>query len=295
MTETSTQIQNLVIIHPVDAGLEEADVLTLVNELERIVTPKESTSINLLLNSSGGDIYAAYKMVHILRSKCNHLRVIVPFYAKSAATLMALGADEIIMAPQSELGPLDAPMEHPLQEGIQLSALDGVRPLEFLSDFCNTLATEQLGVKLRQLVQLGRKDSLELSLRFAAEFVNPIVGKLDPLLINMCYRRLQIAERYGNELLTEFMFVHEPNKNELAESTLRELVWMYPEHGYAICCSEAKRIHLNVIKAEYFPEWNNFWRLWKDLDREKRKIIQLIPQSTLEGRPSENHRDDVNG
>ena len=192
--------------------------------------------------------------------------------------MIALGADRIVMAAQSELGPLDAPMEHPIVEGIHLSALDGVRPLEFLSDFCSQLAIEALGVSIRNAVGLGRKDSVEMALTFAGQFVNPIVGKLDPLVINMCYRRLQIAERYGKELLTSHMFKDKPMKENLATNTIRELVWEYPEHGYAICCGEARRINLEVLEDSEFTEWNKFWNLYLLLSVEKGKVIRLIPK-----------------
>ena len=41
------------------------------------------------------------------KASTGRVRVIVPDYAKSAGTLMALGADRIIMSETSELGPID--------------------------------------------------------------------------------------------------------------------------------------------------------------------------------------------
>lgn len=282
----STKRHVVTIIHPDDESLEQPDVLELVREMNHITSNKEDTFIDLLLNSNGGNIYAAYKMICVLRSKCNKLRAIIPFYAKSAATLMVLGADKIIMGHQSELGPLDAPMEHPMVEGIHLSALDGVRPLEFLSDFCNYIITQGIGYDIRSQIGLGRKDSIDLASQFAGEFVKPIIGKLDPLVINMCYRRLQIAERYGQELLTEYMFKDKPNKEELAKETIKELVWEYPEHGYAICCREAKRINLEILEADSFDEWNKFWNLYLSLKEKKEKVVKVISQDIFEGLPN---------
>jgi len=284
--QTQTIRYVLAFIHPENDGIEHVDVTAFLNELNKIDSPKERTKIDFLLNSNGGDIYAAYKIMCLLRSKCSSLQVIIPLYAKSAATLMALGADKIVLAPQSELGPLDAPMEHPLVEGIHLSALDGVRPLEFLSDFSSHLALDVLGVRIREQIGLGRKDSVDLALRFAGQFVKPIVGKLDPLVINMCYRRLQIAERYGHELLMEYMFKDKPMKETLATRTIKQLVWEYPEHGYAICCDEAKRINLETIGPDAFDEWNRFWNLFLSLSQENRKVIRLIPQEIFERIPN---------
>jgi len=272
----------MAMICPGDESFEQKDVLILLGELDKIKTKPEETEIDLILNSPGGNIYATYKMIFMLRTKCNKLRTVVPFYAKSAATLATLGSDEIVMGQQSELGPLDAPIEHPLAEGIRLSALDGVRPLEFLSDFCNRLAIDVLGLRIRKKVGLSRKDSVDLALKFAAEYIRPVVAKLDPLLIHMCYRYLEIAQNYGRELLTTYMFKDKPNKEEMAEKTITKLVWGYPEHGYAICCREARRINLNVTEAEDFPDWQKYWKIWDSVEGKGEKVIRLLPKELLE-------------
>lgn len=67
--------------------------------------------INLVVHSPGGDGTIVEKIVDICRSHLTgenrKLRVIVPNVAKSAATILALGTDEIIMGYTSELGPID--------------------------------------------------------------------------------------------------------------------------------------------------------------------------------------------
>ena len=67
--------------------------------------------INLLIHSPGGDGTITEKIVDICRAHLTganrKLRVIVPNIAKSAATILALGTDEIIMGYTSELGPID--------------------------------------------------------------------------------------------------------------------------------------------------------------------------------------------
>jgi ATP-dependent protease ClpP protease subunit len=66
--------------------------------------------VDLMLHSVGGDVDAAEKLIRLVRSKVGEkgsIRVIVPEYAKSAATLMALGADSLLMSDSSELGAID--------------------------------------------------------------------------------------------------------------------------------------------------------------------------------------------
>jgi ClpP class serine protease len=72
-----------------------------------------STPIDLLLQTLGGDIDAAEKLITMVQNVAAdaRLRVIVPDCAKSAGTLMALGADQIVMSNSSELGPIDPQVE----------------------------------------------------------------------------------------------------------------------------------------------------------------------------------------
>lgn len=139
MEKPSNLRYKIAMLYPNRESIVREDLLRLINELEKIPSTKENTAIDLILNSNGGDAYTAYKMLKQLRSKCKSLRVIIPLAAKSAATLLSLGADEIVMGVQSELGPLDAQIEHPIVEGIDLSAMDGVRSIDFLSGFARNM------------------------------------------------------------------------------------------------------------------------------------------------------------
>ena len=88
------------------APVDREDVRFFVDLLHNI---NPGQNIDLLLHTVGGDIDAAEKLITMVRKRAgtNRLRVIVPDYAKSAGTLMALGADRIIMSDTSELGPID--------------------------------------------------------------------------------------------------------------------------------------------------------------------------------------------
>jgi len=63
--------------------------------------------IDLFLYSPGGLSMAGFGLVNLIREFCESFGVIVPFKAHSAATLMALGADEIIMTKLGQLSPID--------------------------------------------------------------------------------------------------------------------------------------------------------------------------------------------
>ena len=61
----------------------------------------------LILHTPGGMAEAAQTIVDYLRSKFDNIDVVIPTYAMSAGTMIALGCDNIIMGRQSQLGPTD--------------------------------------------------------------------------------------------------------------------------------------------------------------------------------------------
>lgn len=85
--------------------------------LEKLLYAEDQgTHLDLMLHSPGGDIHTAEKLVRMLWSTSSSdpensppgkFRLIVPDRAKSAATLVALGAEKIVMSTTSELGPID--------------------------------------------------------------------------------------------------------------------------------------------------------------------------------------------
>lgn len=71
--------------------------------------------ISLILHTSGGQTSAAWRLINLLRSFGDEIEIIVPTKAMSAGTLMALGADRIVMTKQAALGPIDPSLDnHPL-------------------------------------------------------------------------------------------------------------------------------------------------------------------------------------
>ncbi|MEZ5001438.1 MAG: hypothetical protein R2730_00260 [Chitinophagales bacterium] len=67
-------------------------------------------NLDLIIHSPGGSAETTEQIVNYLRSKFNHIRAIIPQNAMSAATMLACGCDEIVMARHSALGPIDPQM-----------------------------------------------------------------------------------------------------------------------------------------------------------------------------------------
>jgi hypothetical protein len=85
--------------------------------LEDCMRVCEGLTGDLMINSPGGDANAAEKLLKMCRFRfTKKFNVIVP-YAKSAGTLVALGADRIFMSYLSELGPVDPQVQSRLPTG----------------------------------------------------------------------------------------------------------------------------------------------------------------------------------
>ena len=63
--------------------------------------------LHLILATMGGDGESALRLIRQAQSRCRELTVIVPDQAKSAGTLLVLGAHNVCMGPTSDLGPVD--------------------------------------------------------------------------------------------------------------------------------------------------------------------------------------------
>lgn len=105
-------IQRRVIVyfsHPKSQlGVTDGDV-DFIEDLLRCENPY--LGLTLILNSPGGQAVAAEKIVNTCRAYASFYKtdfhVLVPKMAKSAATILALGSDKILLTKTAELGPID--------------------------------------------------------------------------------------------------------------------------------------------------------------------------------------------
>lgn len=198
----------------------------------------KSTPIALLVESPGGDAAAAYAIAKMLRRRCGAFTAVVASWAKSAATLLSLGASQIIMAEHAQLGPLDVQFEDPDREDTT-SALDETQAFERL----HAAALEAVDRTLIMLaVRTGKKiDTILLhSTTFIAELMRPLLENVDVVQYTSRLRKLKVAEEYAVRLLRPLY------SSNAAKRIASHLVEKYPAHGFMIDYDEAKEIGLQV-------------------------------------------------
>ena len=81
------------------------DIIPIISK--QLQTIGKTQNIDLFLYSAGGDTMVPWRLVSMIREYCDKFSVLIPYKAHSAATMIALGADEIIMSDLSELSPID--------------------------------------------------------------------------------------------------------------------------------------------------------------------------------------------
>lgn len=215
------------------------DEVVIACRQARLELPKNQR-VALVIDSPGGDARAAYQTAMIFRKHCSSVFAVVPRWAKSAATLLALSADEIALGTDGELGPLDAQLFDPEREDI-LSALDEFQALERLHAFAlEAFDRSMLVLKARS----GKKiDTLmPIVSRFVTEMVRPLFEKIDAVHYTQMARALKVAEDYAVRLLRPR---YSPKD---AERIARHLVERYSEHGFVIDAKEAQSIGLKVAE-----------------------------------------------
>ncbi len=192
----------------------------------------------LLLNSSGGSSNTAEKMLSMCRKRFTEgFVVIVPNFAKSAATMISLGADKIMMGYLAELGPIDP----------QISTSPG-QPMVPARSFIDGLDMVRKNVK-----EEGDPASMYLSM----------LQKVKPELISICEAAIEDAQEYAEKWLSKYMLQSDPaHAKKVAE-------WLsdgktYKSHGKVIDYVEAKtKLKLNVEVINPDTElWYWIWELY---------------------------------
>lgn len=92
---------------PVGARVAPDIIPLFSKQLSKIAPSGKVPKIDLFLYSAGGDTMVPWRLVSMIREHCEQFSVLVPYKAHSAATMIALGADEIVMSNLSELSPID--------------------------------------------------------------------------------------------------------------------------------------------------------------------------------------------
>ena len=205
------------------------------------------TELTVVLDSSGGDIDAAYNLATTFsRIGSQRLTFIIPRWAKSAATLIACAGDEILMSPVAEMGPMDPQIT---QSNLLEGRVEHFSPLHID-------ATLKL---IRDEFESGN-----------AEFAKSLVDRLQfPLTLGSFKQSLELSKQYLEKLLSTRMLKDDQGQ---AEATARRLSEGYADHGFCINLEEADELGL-AAKPIPDDQLQIAWTI-HEVDKRRTELIQ---------------------
>jgi len=204
--------------------------------------PKKKKHKNLVfvLGTYGGDANAGYRIMRTLQRVYSSGAAPGKVYAyvnsvcASAGTLMLAGADELLLAPHAELGPIDVQLKKQDEIGERTS---GLTPLVALEN--NGLQGADMWAMHFAELRFKRGFSTTAAAKIATEITTGLMGKLyeqiDPIRVAEVNRYLKIASEYGIRI----------SKN-LRSGALDRLLREYPSHDFVIDMVEAKELFIKV-------------------------------------------------
>lgn len=223
---------------------------------ETLVGAEPKQNLHVMLDTPGGHGETAIRLVRQAKARCKQLTLVVPDRAKSAGTLFALGADEIIMGPTSDLGPVDPQIR--LEDG------DGVRSFEAAKAIIEAVRYAEHAVQ-----EHPETYPLHASL----------LGNLTAVQVQAARNELDHSgAQLRAALATRLVATDDPEGfEELASRLEGRLIDEPQSHGASVSAKDALDLELPV--RELSPsdmQWQRIWQLWA-------RYFTLRPKPIYEG------------
>jgi ATP-dependent protease ClpP protease subunit len=180
--------------------------MSVINNMDR------SKGLDLLLHTPGGDIAAVESLIDFLRQMFGvNIRAIIPQMAMSAGSLIACACKEIVMGPQSNIGPFDP---------------------------------QYMGVPAQAILTEFKRAAHDIVANQATAYIwQPAMGPFSLGKISVVENIVSMADELAKRVLVECMFVNDPSPSELAENVVREL------GSHAATALHSRHIHRAKAKA----------------------------------------------
>lgn len=210
---------------------------------QEIAAHKQRDSAILILTTHGGVPNAGYQIARMLQRSYRDFWLYCPRRCKSAGTLVALGANRLIMDQFSELGPLDVQLLKPDELGARKSGLLARSTFDALADTSFELYERlMVGIKLGSNSLVSFRLASELSATMASNLLAPVYGQINPEIVGGEHRDLQVATEYGDRLVKR--------SQNARPGTVHRLVHDYPAHDFIVDDEEARELFKHVDVPE---------------------------------------------
>jgi len=190
--------------------------------------------LDIFLCSNGGAGTVPWRLVSLFREYAKSFNVLIPHRAYSAATLLALGADEIVMHPFAEMGPIDPTVSNdfnPVEQGTGRRLGISVEDVKAYVSF------------IKSTVGITHEDELVKTIEILADKVHPLaLGNVERFISQTRLIARKILRTHMKEEKDEHTI------NEIIENMASKLYF----HGHAINRVEARdELKLKVVTEAY--------------------------------------------
>jgi hypothetical protein len=222
----------------------------IYEHLQMVEKPKKELDIDLFLHSNGGDGTVPWRLVTLIREYARKFSVLVPHRAFSAATLTALGADNIVMHPMGMLGPTDPTVANPFNPRDPQGRPVGIS-VEDVTAYI-ALIKDDAGIQ--------HEDEL-------VQAFNKLADQVHPLALGNVKRSLSQSRMMARKLLALHMDTskEEHKINEIVDNLTSKLFF----HGHPINRQESRQqVGLYTVKDPSSTVERLMWQLYLDYEGE---------------------------
>jgi hypothetical protein len=206
------------------------DCLPVVYSHLRRLGPFTGDGLDLFVITRGGDIMVPLPIHNLLREFASRVNVIVPAECHSAGTMIALGADEIVMGPYGQLSPIDPTVTHPLNPQAPI-----ISSPPQISD-----KLQLMGIGVEQVfayMTLARDKAGISEQEFLTRVFERLSEKVHPIALGEIHRVHSLIRILAEKLLR----LHTDDKDSI-NTTVEALSEKLFSHGYLIGRKEARTV-----------------------------------------------------
>jgi hypothetical protein len=219
--------------------------------------------LDLFIVSNGGDGVVPWRLIPILREYTSFVSVLIPFRAYSAATIMALGANEIVMHKFGAMGPIDPTVTNefnPIENGTNRRLGISVEDVKAYVSF------------IKETVGIRHEEELASVVKILAE-------KIHPLALGNVERFILQSRMIARKLLE----LHTDSKeHHLLETVIEALASKLYFHGHPINRVEARQLGLKVLENVSDELETAMWDLYVDFEDQLEFRVPYDPIGKLQ-------------
>lgn len=257
---------------PIGSRIAEDAVRPLYKHLLGLAeSARERQKIDLFLYSRGGDVSVPWRIVTMIREFCEEFCVLIPYKAHSAATMISLGADRIVMGKKAELSPIDPTLVRAI-----LGEATVPPPEISVEDVSSYISF------MRERANISDQAAL-------AQVVSQLASHLTPLTLGSVNRQYSHIRLVARKLLTS-------RKEKIEEGRIGTIIDALTEkmysHGHAIGRREATELGLPVDKPDDNLE-AFIWSLYQEYETLLQLNEPIDPEELLTSKNKEEHIEEL--